>query len=265
MRYASTVFLSIARSLQACASPLLSVYGNLFSSGEQMHDCIWLPGSSQVLPAVPMAQHLGNWVFLWSFVPVWICPSFLEKEWPPSRPEETHSICRCVSPKVPFACKERWAPAQQLEASVPPSLPNPRGIYSRQGPNCRHPPPHQAPAVSIWEVAKWVTYVGLSETRALKIALMVPGISVRTTLPLATGSFHRLISVHTHPYLPRPMPPSARRSAFTSSRNPSPHPGFPMWSIKWPHSKTLYIHPFLPSLQFLAMHAFVRLCPPIRL
>lgn len=76
MRYASTVFLSIARSLQACASPLLSVYGNLFSSGEQMHDCIWLPGSSQSSRLCPWHSTLETECFSGPLCPSGFVPPF---------------------------------------------------------------------------------------------------------------------------------------------------------------------------------------------
>ena len=63
MRYVSTVFRSIALSMQACALPLLCACGNLLSSGEQMHtvsDSRKQPGPpSCALRIVPLKMSLS--------------------------------------------------------------------------------------------------------------------------------------------------------------------------------------------------------------
>lgn len=67
-------------------------------------------------------------------------------------------------------------------------------------------------------------------SQGLKIAFIVTGISVHTTLPPVTGSLQRLFSArtqtHTRPYLPQPTTASSDLSSdVTSSGKPSRNPG----------------------------------------
>ena len=234
MRYGRTVFLSTACSRQACALPLLSAHGGLLSSREQMHDCIWLQKAARTSQLCP--QHSPLNMSLSLVICTHLNLSLLSGEevaslqarldlFPPADVYLQRCHLQAKNTKPP---PRNWRylyllPCQPLEAYTLDSGKNTITLHPTQ----RH---HSLVRRKQGGMHRFLTSQGL------KIAFIVTGISVYTTLPPVTGSLQRLFSArtqtHTHPYLPQPSTASSDLSSdVTSSGKPSENPGLVVWPI----------------------------------
>lgn len=236
-----TIFLPIAHSTQACSlllnclwSEWVSVGSLLSRGGERVSVCDsgkqTVPPSCVLIVPSKLSSVSGHLFIPASlFSPFWgehVCRPG-HKEWPPSRPDQTHSILpMCIPevlPKALFAWQECRAPAQPLEliyASFPaslwrhilltwPKLPEPSTL-----PSCR----------ILWQGSCRKDGVRrILRSQGPKIVCIVTGISDYATPPPATGSLHKLFYTH----LPAPAYSLTRSQLWCYFLGkPSPHPGF---------------------------------------